>query len=176
MNGNNQISLNNWASPSIKELHATTHVGRYKAITEPATKPVQPTQFNYQTFTQTFFSSHFLTQKGTIIILSLFFFFFVAKCVLLCFVFFYPFLFFSFFKWRRFTNEASSRFTTTLAINHFAAFKSFITPPFTLLLFRLWQTVWPDLTKFQHFGKIFQAFGNILRVYLVLDKIVKLLW
>ena len=96
MNGNNQISLNNWASPSIKELHATTHVGRYKAITEPATKPVQPTQFNYQTFTQTFFSSHFLTQKGTIIILSLFFFFFVAKCVLLCFVFFYPFLFFSF--------------------------------------------------------------------------------
>ena len=31
---------------------------------------------------------------------------------------------------------------------------------------------WPDLAKFRHFGKIFNAFGNFLRVYLVFGKIL----
>ena len=37
-------------------------------------------------------------------------------------------------------------------------------------------TLWPDLTTFHQFDKIFQVFGNILRVYLVFGMIVKLLW
>ena len=37
-------------------------------------------------------------------------------------------------------------------------------------------TVWPDLAKFRHFGKILKAVGNFERAYLVLGKSLNLLW
>ena len=39
-----------------------------------------------------------------------------------------------------------------------------------------WQTVWPELTKFHHFGKILKGFGYLFRVDLVLGEILSLLW
>ena len=36
--------------------------------------------------------------------------------------------------------------------------------------------VWPDLAKFRHFGTILQVFGQFLTVYLLLVKLVNLLW
>ena len=41
---------------------------------------------------------------------------------------------------------------------------------------RLPPSVWPDMAKFRHFGKIFKVLGKILRVYLVFGKILKLIW
>ena len=37
-------------------------------------------------------------------------------------------------------------------------------------------SVWPDLAKFLHFGKILQVFGNILKVYFLFGEILNLLW
>ena len=36
--------------------------------------------------------------------------------------------------------------------------------------------VWPDLAKFRHLSKNEETFGNILKVYLVLGKVVNSLW
>ena len=36
--------------------------------------------------------------------------------------------------------------------------------------------VGPDSAKFQHFGKKFTVFGNVLEAYLVFGKIVNILW
>ena len=38
------------------------------------------------------------------------------------------------------------------------------------------QTVWPDLAKFRHFGKKFNRLWQFCRAYLVLGKILNLLW
>ena len=37
-------------------------------------------------------------------------------------------------------------------------------------------SVWPDLAKFHCFGKYLKIFGNISKVYLVLDKVFNSLW
>ena len=37
-------------------------------------------------------------------------------------------------------------------------------------------TVWPDLVKFQHFGKIVQVFSKFWTVYFLFGKMVSLLW
>ena len=42
---------------------------------------------------------------------------------------------------------------------------------FSFELFKV-LTVWPDLAKFLHFGKKLKVFGEILRIYLVLAKIL----
>ena len=39
-----------------------------------------------------------------------------------------------------------------------------------------WSAVWPDLVKFRHFGKILLVFGNFLKIYLIFEKIVNLVW
>ena len=36
--------------------------------------------------------------------------------------------------------------------------------------------MWPDLAKFHPFGKYLKIFGNILKVYLVLGKVLNSLW
>ena len=36
--------------------------------------------------------------------------------------------------------------------------------------------VWPDLTKFRHFGTILKVLGKLLKLYLVFGKILILLW
>ena len=48
--------------------------------------------------------------------------------------------------------------------------------PSFIQLGMLWPSVWPDLTKFSHFGKVLKIFGNFLRVYLVFGKILNPLW
>ena len=37
-------------------------------------------------------------------------------------------------------------------------------------------TVWPDLAKFCHFGKILKIFGNFMRVLLVFCNLLNLFW
>ena len=37
-------------------------------------------------------------------------------------------------------------------------------------------SVWPDLVNFHHFGKYLKIFGNIFKVYLVLEKVLNSLW
>ena len=36
--------------------------------------------------------------------------------------------------------------------------------------------MWPDLAKFCHFGSIIKFWGDYVRAYLVLGKILNLLW
>ena len=38
------------------------------------------------------------------------------------------------------------------------------------------ESVWPDVAKFHHFGKILKLLGNLLRVQLVLGEILNPLW
>ena len=37
-------------------------------------------------------------------------------------------------------------------------------------------TLWPDLVKFRHLGRLLKIFGKYLRFYLVFGKILKLIW
>ena len=37
-------------------------------------------------------------------------------------------------------------------------------------------SVWPDLVNFHHFGKYLKIFGNIFKVYLVLEKVLNSFW
>ena len=38
------------------------------------------------------------------------------------------------------------------------------------------QSMWPDLAKFRHFGNILKVFGDYVRAFLVLGKNLNLLW
>ena len=52
-------------------------------------------------------------------------------------------------------------------------FSHFLKNSFTSFV---WVPVWPDLSKFRHFGKFLKVIGNLSKDYLVFAQVLNLLW